>query len=333
MDSADLIDRLPKCELHVHIEGTLEPELKFALAERNRLELPFDTVEEMRAAYRFNDLTSFLVGYYEGMRVLNTSPDFYDLAWSYLEKASAQGVRYAEIFFDPQAHTSRGVPFDVVIRGLRHAQLDAESRLGVRTALIMCFLRDHEREYAMATLLESLPYREWIVGVGLDSDERGNPPSKFAEVFERARQEGYLLTAHCDVDQENSVEHIRQCVRDIGVARIDHGTNVLESPELVAEVRDKGIGLTCCPISNRWVSDGTKAEQIKRLLDLGVKVTVNSDDPAYFGGYVAENLAVMRDAGLTPAQLVMLQRNAIEISWAPRSVKDDFVSRLDATRV
>ncbi|WP_028926287.1 adenosine deaminase [Pseudonocardia acaciae] len=326
----DIIDRLPKCELHLHIEGTLEPELKFALAERNKIDLPFGTVEEMRAAYNFNDLTSFLVGYYEGMRVLRTSPDFYDLAWAYFEKAAAQGVRYAEIFFDPQAHTGRGVPFDVVIRGLRHAQLDAEARLGLRTGLIMCFLRDYQAEYAMATLLESLPYREWIIGIGLDSDERGNPPNKFAEVYARARDEGYLLTAHCDVDQENSVEHIRQCLRDIGVARIDHGTNVLESPELVAELTDRNIGLTCCPISNRWVSDGTKAAQIKELLDRGVKVTINSDDPAYFGGYVAENLAVMRDAGLTAQELITLQRNAIDISWAPPAVKSDFLARLDA---
>ncbi|MBC3192277.1 adenosine deaminase [Pseudonocardia sp. C8] len=324
------IETLPKCELHLHIEGTLEPELKFALAERNRLRLPHGTVEEMRAAYRFDDLTSFLASYYEGMQVLRTAADFYDLTRAYLEKAAGQGVRYAEIFFDPQAHTSRGVPFDVVIGGIRRAQLEAERTLGLPTGLIMCFLRDFQAEYAMATLLESLPYRQWIVGVGLDSDERGHPPAKFAQVFDRARREGYLITAHCDVDQQDSVEHIRQCVEDIRVDRIDHGSNVLESPELVAEVVRRGLGLTCCPISNRWVSDGTKAELIKQLLDLGVKVTVNSDDPAYFGGYVAENLVAMREAGFSPDELITLQRNAIDISWAPPEVKRDFRGRLDA---
>ena len=327
----DFITRLPKCELHVHIEGTLEPELKFVLAERNGMELPYASAEEMRAAYQFDDLASFLASYYEGMGVLQTEPDFYDLAWAYLTKASEQGVHYAEIFFDPQAHTSRGVPFDIVIRGIRRAQLDAERRLGLHTALILCFLRDFQMEYAMATLLEALPYREWIVGVGLDSDERGNPPGRFAPVFERARREGFLITAHCDVDQQNSVEHIRQCVQDIGVDRIDHGSNVLESPDLVAEIKRRGIGLTCCPISNSWVSDGTKTGLIKQLLDQDVKVSINSDDPAYFGGYVADNLVVMRDeAGLSQAELITLQRNAIDISWAPPPVKQDFRDRLEA---
>jgi adenosine deaminase len=326
----DFIARLPKCELHLHLEGTLEPELKFALAERNGIPLAQDTVEEMRAAYRFDDLPSFLACYYEGMQVLRAEPDFYDLAWAYFQRAAAQGVRYAEVFFDPQAHTARGVAFDVVVRGIRRAQLDAERRLELPSGLVMCFLRDFQAEYAMATLLESLPYRQWIVGVGLDSDEHGNPPGKFAAVFARARQEGYLLTAHCDVDQQDSVEHIRQCLHDIGVDRIDHGTNVVESPELTAVLVAWGIGLTCCPISNRWVSDGTKAGLIKRLLDEGVKVTVNSDDPAYFGGYVAENLvAVQEEAGLSAAELVALQRNAIDIAWAPPLVKLDLRRELD----
>lgn len=334
MDDHTLIDRLPKCELHVHLEGTLEPELKLALAERNGITLPYSTGEQARAAYQFDDLSSFLVSYYDGMTMLMTEPDFYDLTWAYLTKAAGQGVRYAEMFFDPQAHTCRGVPFDLVIRGIRRAQMDAEHRLGIRTALIMCFLRDFESEFAMATLVQSLPYREWIVGVGLDSDERDNPPSKFASVFERARAEGYLLTMHCDVDQQNSVEHIRQCLEDIGVDRIDHGTNIIESPDLTAEVTRRGVGLTCCPISNQWVSDGTKAGLIKKLLDLGVKVTVNSDDPAYFGGYLSENLTAMqRDAGLTPAELVQLQRNAIDISWAPPEVRREFANQLDDLEV
>ncbi|MBB5080470.1 adenosine deaminase [Nonomuraea endophytica] len=317
---------LPKCELHLHIEGTLEPELKFELARRNGIALPYAGVEQMRAAYDFDDLPSFLKIYYEGMGVLRTEPDFYDLAMAYLRKAASQNVRYAEIFFDPQAHTSRGVPFDVVIRGLRRALIDAENQLDVRAQLIMCFLRDFQAEYAMATLLESLPYKEWIVGVGLDSDEKGNPPAKFAAVYERARQEGYLLTMHCDVDQQNSVEHIRQAIQDIGVNRIDHGVNILEDPKLVAEVLDKGIGMTSCPISNGYVTDSMKIEGIRKLLDLGVRVTINSDDPAYFMGYVAENLEVLN---FPDEDLKQLQRNAFEITWLPRHVKDAYIAEVD----
>jgi len=322
---------MPKCELHLHIEGTLEPDLKFRLARRNGVELPYRTVEQARAAYDFHDLTSFLVGYYQGMSVLVTEPDFYDLAFAYFTTAAAQGVEYAEIFFDPQGHTSRGVEFATVVRGLRRAQLDARRTLGLHSQLIMCFLRDFQAEYAMATLLESLPYKDWIVGVGLDSDERGNPPEKFAAVFARARAEGYLLTMHCDVDQENSVEHIRQCVEDIGVDRIDHGVNILQSPALLDEVKRRGLGLTVCPISNRFVTDGTKSAELGRLLDEGVLVSVNSDDPAYFTAYVTENLlTVQRELALTPAQMITLQRNAIESSWSPPSVRQAFLDKLAA---
>src|SRR5581483_7738054 len=202
---------MPKAELHLHLEGTLEPELKLALAARNGIELPYRSVEEVRAAYDFDDLASFLAVYYEGMSVLRTEQDFYDLAAAYLRKAHEQNVVYAEMFFDPQAHTTRGVPFDTVIRGIHRAQEDARSWLGLRTQLIMCFLRDLSAESARRTLEESLGYRDWIVGVGLDSDERGNPPVKFKDVFERARAEGFRLTMHCDVDQEDSVGHIWQC--------------------------------------------------------------------------------------------------------------------------
>ena len=284
MTTGAFIHDLPKCELHVHIEGTLEPELKFSLAERNGLALPYRDAAEMRAAYVFHDLPSFLTLYYGGMDVLLTEPDFYDLAMAYLTKAHAQNVLYAEIFFDPQAHTSRGVSFDTVIRGLRRAQMDAEARLGVRSQLILCFLRDWSAEFAMATLLESLPYKEWIVGVGLDSDEKGNPPMKFAAVFARARREGYLLTMHCDVNQENSVSHIWDCIDRIGVDRIDHGVNALEDPALCARLAARKTALTVCPISNAFVTDGPQTDVVARLLDLGVRVTINSDDPAYFGG-------------------------------------------------
>jgi adenosine deaminase len=328
-DLEEFVRSMPKCELHLHIEGTLEPELKFRLAERNGVKLPYRTVEQARAAYDFHDLASFLVGYYQGMSVLVTEPDFYELAFAYFEKAAAQGVEHAEIFFDPQGHTSRGVEFGTVVKGLRRAQLDAQRTLGLHSQLIMCFLRDFQAEYAMATLLESLPYKDWITGVGLDSDERGNPPEKFAAVFARARAEGYLLTMHCDVDQENSIEHIRQCLEDIDVDRIDHGVNILENPALVEEVKRRRLGLTICPVSNRFVTDGTKSAELGRLLDEGVLVTVNSDDPAYFTAYVTENLlTVQRELNLTREQMITLQRNAIEASWAPPTVRRRILDKL-----
>jgi adenosine deaminase len=329
-DLSEFISKLPKCELHLHIEGTLEPELKFALAARNNLILPYADAAEMRAAYSFHDLASFLAVYYEGMSVLLTEADFYDLAWAYLTKAHEQNVRYAEIFFDPQAHTSRGVPFGTVIRGLRRAMMDARRLLDVRAQLIMCFLRDFSAEYAMATLMESLPYQEWIVGVGLDSDERGNPPVKFAAVFARARAEGYQLTMHCDVDQENSVEHIRQCLDVIGVDRIDHGVNCLESEEIQAEIKARGLGLTVCPISNSYVRGSSWRDAVRQMLDRDLRVTVNSDDPAYFNGYVTENLlAVRAAASLSRDELVQLQRNAFEVAWLPNSVKDGYLAELE----
>jgi len=331
MSIESFIHELPKCELHVHIEGTLEPELKFKLAERNKLTLPFKDAAAMRAAYAFHDLPSFLGLYYSGMEVLLTAADFYDLAMAYLAKARSQNVLYAEIFFDPQAHTSRGVAFDTVIRGLRRAQIDAEQELGIRSQLILCFLRDWSAEYAMATLLESLPYKEWIVGVGLDSDEKNNPPSKFARVFARARDEGYLLTMHCDVNQEDSVAHIWECVDLIGVSRIDHGVNALEDPALCKVLAERKLGLTVCPISNAFVTDGPQTDVIGKMLELGMRVTVNSDDPAYFAGYIEENFALVEDKlGLGRDGLTTLSRNAFEAAWLPRAVKDGFLAQLEA---
>ncbi len=330
-DVESFVRGMPKVELHLHIEGTLEPELKFKLAERNRLVLPQRTAAEMRAAYTFDDLSSFLASYYEGMAVLQTATDFYDLAWAYLSRAHSEHVRYVEMFFDPQAHTSRGVQFETVLSGLRGAMLDARARLGIESQLIMCFLRDQSAEYAMGTLMESLPHRAWIIGIGLDSDERDNPPAKFAEVFKRGRAEGYRLTMHCDVDQKDSIGHIRQCLEMIGVERIDHGVNILESPELCELVRRQRIGLTACPISNRWVAGDLKAKEIGRLLELEILVTVNSDDPAYFGGYVTDNLiATQAAAGLTREDAIRLQRNAIEICWAPPTVRGRLLEELEA---
>jgi adenosine deaminase len=327
----DFIHGLPKCELHVHIEGTLEPELKFALAARNNLELPYRDAAEMRAAYAFHDLASFLTIYYEGMNVLVREQDFYDLAYAYLTKARSQNVLYVEMFFDPQAHTARGVPFGTVIGGLRRAQLDAERLLGIRSALIMCFLRDWSAEFAMATLLDSLPYKEWIIGVGLDSDERGNPPVKFAAVFARARAEGYLLTMHCDVNQENSVAHIRQAVDTIGVARIDHGVNLLEDAELTEVVRARKLALTVCPISNSFVTNSSQWTAIDTMLTMDMRVTLNSDDPAYFGGYITENfLLVQRELDLGPEQMRRFSTNAFEAAWLPRATRDAYLAQVAA---
>src|SRR3954470_4822794 len=232
-DLETFIAGLPKCELHLHLEGTLSPELKLQLAGRNGIAIAEKTVAEGEATYDFDSLATFLAVYYPAMNVLVTADDFRDLAYAYLTKAASQGVRHVEMFFDPQAHTGRGIPFDTVLRGYRQAIVAARAELGISAELIMCFLRDLSAEFAMATLMESLPYKNWIVGVGLDSDERGNPPSKFAAVFARARQEGYFLTMHCDIDQEGSIEHIRQALEDIGVQRIDHGTSIVESQRLV----------------------------------------------------------------------------------------------------
>ena len=328
---SEFIQQMPKAELHVHIEGTFEPELRFEIAKRNGVALQYADAAEVRAAYNFHDLTSFLVGYYEAMSVLRTPKDFYDLAWAYLQRAQRENIRYAEIFFDPQAHTSRGVEFHTVLSGLRGAVIDAYRLLGVRAQLIMCILRDQSAEFAMATLLESLPYREWIVAIGLDSDEKGNPPTKFTDVFRRARAEGYRLTMHCDVDQENSSEHIRQCVEVIGVERIDHGVNILEDDDLVAEVARRRLGMTACPVSNRYVTGDLKAHEIKKMLDAGLKVTVNSDDPAYFQAYVSDNLLAAQQAvGLTQNELVQLERNAFEVSWLPSAAKDQLIEELES---
>jgi adenosine deaminase len=326
---AAFIERLPKAELHLHLEGTLEPELKFELAARNGLDLPYASAEEMRAAYGFDDLASFLAVYYEGMSVLLTERDFYDLAMAYFRKAHSQNVVYAEVFFDPQAHTARGVPFETVIDGLHRAQREAEDSLGLRTQLIMCFLRDLTTESAMETLEESLSYGDRIVGVGLDSDERGNPPVKFKEVFDRARREGFRLTMHCDVDQENSVQHIWQCLDEIGVERVDHGVNALEDRALITEINRRRLGLTTCPISNSYVTDGLKAAEIKSLLDAGVRATVNSDDPAYFPGYVNENLVALQEAvHLSRDEVVQLARNSFAVSWLEPEDRDRYLDAL-----
>ncbi|MFQ6397430.1 adenosine deaminase [Nocardia sp. KC 131] len=330
-DLATFIRGLPKAELHLHLEGTLEPELKFLLAQRNGIELAEKTVDEVKQTYKFHDLTSFLQVYYPAMRVLQQSQDFHDLAFDYLTRAHADGIRHVEMFFDPQAHTGRGVAFATVITGYRSAIMRARREFGISAELILCFLRDHSAEYAMATLLEALPYKDWIIGVGLDSDERGNPPSKFAAVFARARREGFLLTMHCDIDQTDSIEHIRQAMEDIGVDRIDHGTNIIEDDRLVELAKSKGIGLTCCPVSNSFVTEQMKSTEILTLLDRGLTVTINSDDPSYFDAYAADNyLALAAHAGLDTDRLVELAKNSFRASWITPARLEEFLREIDA---
>lgn len=317
-DLSAFAQNLPKSELHVHLEGTLEPELAFALAQRNGIPLDVSTAAEMRAGFTFHDLASFLAIYYPAMRVLLTADDFHDLAWAYLQRAAGDGVRHVEMFFDPQAHTSRGVPMATIIGGYRRAAVRARQELGISAELILCFLRDMTPEHAMSTLVEALPYRDALLGVGLDSDERGNPPTKFAAVFGKAREAGLFVTVHCDIDQENSIEHIRSALFELEVDRIDHGTNIVEDGALVDEVIRRGIGLTTCPISNSFVTKTMKADEIVSLFRRGVAITVNSDDPAYFGGYVAANyVALAEQANLTAADLAGLAINSFRASWLP----------------
>jgi adenine deaminase len=313
----ELIESLPKAELHLHIEGTLEPELMFELARRNGVTLPYDSVEAVRRAYDFHDLQSFLDLYYQGAAVLRARQDFRDMALAYFRKASSQNVRYAEIFFDPQTHTHRGVPFEDVIGGIRDAQELAAQELGVASKLILCFLRHLDEDDAMRTLDQALPFRDWLVAVGLDSSERGNPPAKFARVFARAREAGLLAVAHAG--EEGPPEYIREALDVLRVRRIDHGVRCLEDPELVERLVAEQIPLTVCPLSNvkLRVFDSMRAHNFRELLDRGLKVTINSDDPAYFGGYLNENyLAVAEAFDLTRDELERIARNSFEARFA-----------------
>ena len=285
VDMDAFIRGMPKAELHVHVEGTLEPELRVRLAERNGVELPYRTADELAASYAYQDLSSFLALYFSGMDVLQTEQDFFELTYEYLRRVHAQNVVYTEMHFDPQAHTSRGIAFDTVISGIRRAQEMAQDELGIRSHLILGILRDMSAESAMEALEQSLAYRDRIVGVGLDSDEKGNPPVKFRDVFERARAEGYKLTMHCDHLQENSVEHIRQCLDVMGVDRIDHGYHVLDDEGLIEDVRRRQVCLTFCTTSNPSDPAPRRAAELKRALELGLNVTVNTDDPAYMRSY------------------------------------------------
>ena len=322
---------LPKAELHVHIEGTFEPELIFTIAQRNGIGLKCPSVDALRAAYQFSDLQSFLDIYYAGMNVLRTEADYFDLTIAYLQRASAQNVRHAEIFFDPQAHTSRGVAFETVIEGISEALRAGQSRFGITSHLIMCFLRDQPPSSAMQTLERALRYRERIVAVGLDSAERDHPPLEFMTVFERARTEGFLTVAHAG--EEGPPEYVWEALDLLRVSRVDHGIRSLEDPQLVERLRRQRVPLTVCPLSNvklRVVPD-LAHHPLKRMLDAGLVATVNSDDPAYFGGYVGENLVQAAAAlYLTDDDLVTLARNSFEASFIDDVTKRRFYNEIDS---
>lgn len=329
---AEFIRSLPKAELHIHIEGSLEPELLFAIAERNNIALPYPDVEALRAAYSFADLQSFLDLYYQGADVLRTEQDFADLMAAYLERAHADGVRRVEIFFDPQTHTERGIGFDIFLPGFLRAMDEATARTGISAALILCFLRHLSPESAMATFDEAEQggYLESIIGVGLDSGEVGNPPEQFAEVFDRAAEAGLHRVAHAG--EEGPPEYIWGALDALDVERIDHGVRAEEDPELIARLVIDKMPLTMCPLSNLelCVVDDLADHNLGRFLDQGLMVTINSDDPAYFGGYIGENYERTADAlELSREDLVQLARNSLVASFATDEEKAAWIAELE----
>jgi adenosine deaminase len=322
---------LPKAELHLHIEGTFEPELIFTIAQRNGVRLNYPDVEALREAYNFTNLQSFLDVYYQGMEALRVEQDYYDLTTAYLQRAQSQGVRHAEIFFDPQAHTNRGIELAVVVEGISSALADGRRNLGVTSHLIMCFLRDLSAESAMATLASALPLKDKIIAVGLDSAEVGNPPSKFQAVFDRARAEGFLTVAHAG--EEGGPDYVWEALDLLKVSRVDHGVRSLEDPALVAQLSEQRIPLTVCPLSNvrLRVVPTLAAHPLKRMMDAGLMCTVNSDDPAYFGGYAGDNFRQTAAAlALTDADLIALARNSFEASFIDDAVKRRYLAEIDA---
>ncbi|WP_287126255.1 adenosine deaminase [Desulfobacter sp.] len=320
---------IPKAELHLHIEGTLEPETLFRIAERNGIKIKFDSVEKLRQAYRFNNLQSFLDIYYEGAGVLQNETDFYELTWEYLLKAKEQNVRHVEIFFDPQTHTERGIPFETVITGIHQALSDGARDLNISFCLIMCFLRHLPESEAMETLLQALDFRDKITGVGLDSSESGHPPSKFMRVFEKARNEGFMTVAHAG--EEGPPEYIWEAIQGLKVQRIDHGVRALEDKSLINELKRRQIPLTVCPLSNikLCVFKNIREHNFKALFDQGLCVTVNSDDPAYFGGYVVENYLALQNAfQLTRNDIAQLAINSFNAAFISQDKKDIFIDQI-----
>lgn len=331
MDLETFVRALPKAELHLHIEGTLEPELMFALAQRNGVALPWDSVETTRAAYAFSDLQSFLDLYYAGAAALLHAQDFFDLAIAYFERAHADGVVHAELFFDPQTHTARGIAFETVLDGLERACSEAQTRWGISSRLILCFLRHLSEEEGFATLQQALPHLARIHGVGLDSSEKGHPPNKFQRLFARCRELGLHIVAHAG--EEGPPAYIVEALDLLNVERIDHGVRAAEDTTLVERLARDQVPLTVCPLSNvkLCVFPSLAQHNLKALLDAGLKVTINSDDPAYFGGYVAKNYIDTAQAlGLSRAELKRIARNSLEASFVPEALRQTWFARLDA---
>ncbi len=320
----DWLDRLPKVELHLHLEGSLEPELMFEMAQRNKIELPFDSIEQVREAYEFSNLQDFLDIYYQGAKVLLLEQDFYDLAWAYLKKCARQNVVHVEPFFDPQTHTDRGVAFETVINGISRALADGEKQLGISSQLILCFLRHLSEAAAFDTLRQAEPFLDRIIGVGLDSSEKGHPPEKFSRVFASARDLGLLTVAHAG--EEGPAEYVWSAIKDLKVSRVDHGVRSVEDSELMTYLVESRMPLTVCPLSNTKlrVFDDMSRHNILEMLEQGVCVTVNSDDPAYFGGYMTENFDALAQAlDMSHDQARQLVLNSVEASFADDARKQE----------
>lgn len=318
----DFLNQLPKVELHLHLEGCLEPELMLELAQRNNIELPFETVEHAHRTYEFTNLQDFLDIYYQGANVLQVEQDFYDLTWAYLKKCHQQNVIHVEPFYDPQTHTGRGVSFETVVNGISQALKDGEAQLGITSKLIMCFLRHLSEEAAFDTLTQAEPFLDQIIGVGLDSSEKGHPPEKFSRVFAKARKLGFLTVAHAG--EEGPAEYVWTAIDDLKVSRVDHGVHSIDDPKLMASLVETKMPLTVCPLSNTklGVFDDMSQHNILDMLERGVCVTVNSDDPAYFGGYLTENFVALAQAlDMTEDQAKQLVLNSIEASFADEARK------------
>ena len=326
----NFIEGIPKAELHLHIEGTFEPELMFEIAHRNNIPINYQSVDELKKAYNFNNLQEFLDIYYAGTSVLIHEQDFYDLTWAYLTKVHAQNLVHTEIFFDPQTHTDRGISFDTVIQGIHNALIDGKDKLGISSQLIMCFLRHLVEASAFETLEQALPYKNWIAGVGLDSSELGHPPSKFERVFSKAMDEGFITLAHAG--EEGPAEYVWEAINLLKVSRIDHGNRSLDDDQLIKYIAEKQIPLTVCPLSNLElkVVEDLKDHPLLQLMEAGVMVTINSDDPAYFDGYMNENYIQIATAlNFSKKQISQLAKNSFKASFLPDKKKEKLISQVE----
>ena len=326
----NFIEGIPKAELHLHIEGTFEPDLMFEIARRNNISINYKSVDELKKAYNFNNLQEFLDIYYAGASVLIYEQDFYDLTWAYLTKVHEQNLVHTEIFFDPQTHTDRGISFDTVIQGIHSALEDAKEKLGISSQLIMCFLRHLDEVAAFDTLEQALPYKEWIAGVGLDSSEMGHPPSKFENVFSKALDEGFITVAHAG--EEGPAAYVWEAINLLKISRIDHGNRSLEDDQLIKHIAEKQIPLTVCPLSNLAlkVVEDLKDHPMLQLMEAGLMVTINSDDPAYFGGYMNENyIQIAAALNLSKKQITDLAKNSFKASFLSDVKKEKLINQVE----